>query len=499
MADFSEVMVSNVAGAYHNPDSSTGCYWPPHMDTLPSTGVVVLVDVLLGGPASVEQTLQPNTPIPLTLADLKRAGGIRRYAGLTFHHVDRYTVDVWIGTAASGADRRTAERVLASIRPWTPPPPAPDFGQCEGGWQREAAPTGPLETRVTGIDATSSSDAWAVGSYSHVVQTPSSPSPSGLQGPPVASTPLALHWDGTAWHLALVPDPNLRTIGAYVTGGSSFRDVAAIAPDDVWAVGGGGNFGFTEHFDGTRWSVVESPRANLVNTTLVATDGTGPHDAWAVGSGGPGGEVGAVVEHWDGQRRALSALPDVGTRYTTADDVSASSPTDAWVVGQRWDQALALHWNGTSWRSVTTPEVRTPTLHSVVDLGPTDAWAVGTTYASVSGAGPSHAIIEHWDGTRWSLAALPALAAQSTLDAVSASGPSDVWALGWAGARSGQERTLLLHYDGSRWSLVSSPATSMEQGWYADVSATGGLVWLAGSEGSGVFYLPDRPFLARPC
>ncbi|MDP9343589.1 MAG: hypothetical protein M3Q23_16155 [Actinomycetota bacterium] len=71
------------------------------MDTLPPTGVVVLFDVLLGGPARLEQTLAPDTKLPLTLVDLRPAGGIRRYATVTFHHLNRYSVQVWIGTEAS--------------------------------------------------------------------------------------------------------------------------------------------------------------------------------------------------------------------------------------------------------------------------------------------------------------------------------------------------------------------------------------------------------------
>ena len=77
--------------------------------------------------------------------------------------------------------------------------------------------------------------------------------------------------------------------------------------------------------------------------------------------------------------------------------------------------------------------------------------------------------------------------------------PDDVWALGWGGLKSGQERTLVLHFDGTRWSVVPTPVSSLEEGWYADISADVSQTWLAGSEGSGAFYLPDRPFLARSC
>ena len=62
---------------------------------------------------------------------------------------------------------------------------------------------------------------------------------------------------------------------------------------------------------------------------------------------------------------------------------------------------------------------------------PSDAWAVG--YSSVSGFQP---LIEHWNGSAWSLvegaAAYPA-GRFNRLPAVGALSSSDVWALGVTG------------------------------------------------------------------
>ena len=62
-----------------------------------------------------------------------------------------------------------------------------------------------------------------------------------------------MHWDGTAW--AIVTTPSLGTV-------SLLSGVAAIATNDVWAVGntrvGTANQTLTMHYDGTSWSIVPS-------------------------------------------------------------------------------------------------------------------------------------------------------------------------------------------------------------------------------------------------
>ena len=60
-----------------------------------------------------------------------------------------------------------------------------------------------------------------------------------------------------------------------------------------------------------------------------------------------------------------------------------------------------------------------------------DAWAVGSAGGAAGTNLGSKALIDHWDGAGWSQAAVPAIAAPTAaLDAVSASGPGDAWAVG---------------------------------------------------------------------
>ncbi len=493
-ADFSGAFVSNAPHGVVVPAGSSDACWPPDSGGLPADGVVVGFDLFQGGGPDLDLTLLPDTPLPLQTTDLRLGpDDLWRAESVTFHHLSRYAVLLRSGAALATADRRIADRVIASIRPWNPPRPPARFGECVGGWDREPVPVGPLEAQVRGVDSLAPTDVWAVGRYRHVLIGTPTPSPAIQPGPATATTGLALHWDGHRWR-RVEADPDL-TVGSngIVYGASSFRDVAEISPHDVWAVGSDGEYGLTEHWDGSQWTVVPSPKINFVDSALLAVAGTGPHDAWAVASGGSGQS--AVVEHWDGHRWIVSPLPDLPSRYSSADDVSAFSPADAWVVGQ----SLAVHWDGTAWRVVPTPPARWSWLSGVVDLGPTDAWAVGTSYRDVDGRGPVYPLVEHWDGVRWTLASLPSLPSHVSLSKVSAAAPNDVWAVGWGQESDDTETQVVLHFDGTTWSDVSPPAPTLEQGSFGAVAATEAGAWMVGSDGTETVYRPDRPFVVRSC
>jgi hypothetical protein len=61
------------------------------------------------------------------------------------------------------------------------------------------------------------------------------------------------------------------------------------------------------------------------------------------------------------------------------------------------DRTLALHWNGHSWKQVTTPDAGLDShLDGVCFIPPSGhAWAVG------SSAPPVETLIMHWNGTAW--------------------------------------------------------------------------------------------------
>ncbi|MEV0085708.1 hypothetical protein [Saccharopolyspora sp. NPDC050642] len=114
-----------------------------------------------------------------------------------------------------------------------------------------------------GIGGTEANDIWAVGLKG--VGT----------GDQARTAGAALHWDGRQWQ----ESPSLEVPGWWV----SLEDVLAVAPDDVWAVGDRSSdresYPFVAHWDGTRWSAVETPNEQCRLREITQ----GPDVLWAIG------------------------------------------------------------------------------------------------------------------------------------------------------------------------------------------------------------------------
>jgi hypothetical protein len=148
--------------------------------------------------------------------------------------------------------------------------------------------------------------------------------------------------------------------------------------------------------------------------------------------------------------------------------IAAVSENDVWAVGWAQDpngppfvkRTLVEHFDGSVWSIVRSLDGRNDTqseLHSVSAASANDVWAVGS---SNNGSLPSRTLIEHWDGTQWSIAPSPSPDTQfNELRAVAASSTNDVWAVGYRGGTKTETpiETLILHWDGASWSQVASP------------------------------------------
>jgi hypothetical protein len=268
---------------------------------------------------------------------------------------------------------------------------------------------------------------------------------------------------------------------------NDLRGVTAISAHDAWAVGlyvhgvTGSNTPLTEHWDGEAWSIVPATPPALAGS-LLAVDATSSADVWAVGSSITELQTSAAMAvHWDGEAWEVVDVPSppggefVGTVLT---DVVAIAPDDAWAVGY-WslvtDQPpspLIEHWDGTAWEVVENPPLETwSELQGVSATGPDDIWAVGNTEVPVGPDLVERALIEHWDGTGWSVVRTPFVSRRHpfTLDGVDAGGEQDAWAVGNV-TRGGSVVNLALHWDGERWRRVDTPDPSSEYQLLADVS-----------------------------
>lgn len=267
--------------------------------------------------------------------------------------------------------------------------------------------------------------------------------------------PLIEHWDGTRWQFS--PSPADSTLANLWLNG-----ITAISTDDVWAVGEGG---LIEHWDGANWTVAANPAATGWSGSLTAVSAVSASDIWAVGRLYPStGPVQGFTEHWNGSSWAAVSSPTVGADNVTLTSVSTISSNDVWAVGYVQPtsgpyQPLIEHWDGSSWSIVTCPNpdpANAVILHSVAAAAANDVWAVGEddgTHVS--------AAVEHWDGTGWSIVSMPAPPNVTDVSptAVAVVSSTDVWTVGGAGTGA----PLAEHWDGTSWSSVPIPNNQIDQ------------------------------------
>jgi hypothetical protein len=145
-----------------------------------------------------------------------------------------------------------------------------------------------------------------------------------------------------------------------------------------------------------------------------------------------------------------------GSTFSSLTGVFAASHTEAWAVGQtrvaasgNGFETLIEEWNGSTWSIVpgAPASVSASSLNGVSGTGPSDIWAVGQN--------SSTSFIEHWNGQSWSQVASPASNPPvSQLNAVSADSPTDAWAGGSAmNANNTGLTPLIEHWNGTQWSV----------------------------------------------
>ena len=244
------------------------------------------------------------------------------------------------------------------------------------------------------------------------------------------------------WQVDSSPNPAGSTF-------SSLTGVFAASHTEAWAVGqtsvaasGNGFETLIEEWNGSTWSIVPGAPASASASSLNGVSGTGPSDIWAVGQNSST----SFIEHWNGQSWSQVASPASDPPVSQLNAVSADSPTDAWAGGSAMNAnntgltPLIEHWNGTQWSVSPSVFVNNGRILSIAAISPTDVWAL-------SSAGKFPSVIEHWNGSTWSTVSLPV---SGTLHGLSAVSANDVWAVGNGG--------VILNWNGTQWSQVANPA-----------------------------------------
>ena len=217
---------------------------------------------------------------------------------------------------------------------------------------------------------------------------------------------------------------------------------------------------------GTGWSVVPSYTFGSLDNILAGVSAASATDAWAVGAYYPSSAnvLATLAEHFDGTRWTAYPLPNVGAQENVLLAVSMpSAGMTAWAVGYyvsgRFQQkTLIEHFNGSRWSVVPSlsPGALQNILFGVAAISDSDVWAVGGQQDS---NGLWHTLTEHWNGSEWLVVdAIDAGANGNQFYAISAVASDNVYAVGQQAGGEFPNLPLIEHWNGESWKVVPSPA-----------------------------------------
>jgi hypothetical protein len=348
-------------------------------------------------------------------------------------------------------------------------------------WFVVSSPNLTNDNQLYATTAVSASDVWAVG-YAY--------NASAVQ------LTLAEHWNGTAWSIIPTPNPGTSTKCGTGYSGSALTGVARVSSTNVWAVGyicGLQSKTLTEHWNGSKWTVVSSPNETGADaSTLVAVAALSANNVWAVGNYKAFNQYqwDTLIEHWDGTKWSIVSSPNVpGADKNFLYAVAGVSATDVWAVGYSeggtvgaTDAPLIEHFDGQSWKivpSVYPSPSPFNALYGIAALSANNIWAVG--YANENSQGKNgQALIEHWDGTRWSLMNSPIAGNATLLLSIAALSSTNIWAVGYIQTSTVQFLPVTEHWNGTSWSVVTPPDPGKVAQLFSTTTANG-RVWAVGA------------------
>ncbi len=329
------------------------------------------------------------------------------------------------------------------------------------------------------------------------------------------------HYNGQTWTQAHLPAP------ADAAGNSvSLEMFHMLSPSEGWAIAsytpgssatsaGAINRLAFYRYDGTAWRVEPAEKAATVGGSVPTGNGayavqftgisaTPGGDVWATGylqtqdaNGNPSSTTGYIYHRVGGVWRLAQTLSG-----DVLSGIAMSGPSSGWIIGQSvkvvqeggnispykvtQTAPIALGWNGGRWSPAAIPQPdqtqQGMQLNQIVATSPSNVWVVGsangTSYTAGSPYASDSTYLIHYDGSRWSRASLPQIAAinpthdptvinQMTFQNIALTPSGDLWMAGnlWVGPNHiNQYFPLLYRYSGGQWNSIPLPATTSTGG-----------------------------------
>ena len=272
-------------------------------------------------------------------------------------------------------------------------------------------------------------------------------------------------WATSVWTIS--SSPNVPMSNDYLRGVSCVSVVSCEAVGFRSGTSGtGANRTLVESWNGANWSVVPSKNPSSEGDSLSGISCTSSDFCMAVGEYSRGTSTDSplhtLIESWNGSIWSVIPSPGVGASSSWLDGVSCVSVDSCTAVGGSPLHTLIESWNGTEWSVVRSPIPgrNGGALASVSCVAVSSCVAVGQYSGSIT-----LTLIEAWDGTQWSQVSSPSVGPYgSYLNGVSCASETSCQAVGYhqvgTGIASGDTRALIESWDGSRWSVVQTPRSN---------------------------------------
>ncbi|MGH2637289.1 MAG: hypothetical protein ACRDHU_14250, partial [Actinomycetota bacterium] len=277
---------------------------------------------------------------------------------------------------------------------------------CEAGWNVVQSPNagGEVDNGLSGLAVVSPNDIWAVGNF-------------GTYGGQRST--LAEHWNGSSWSVVPTPNGANEVNWLLSADAVSSNNVWAVGYSATNPPEQSFRRTLIERWNGSSWSVIPSPNptpplsgGGPVSNELYGVAAVSANDVWAVGTSVDFGAGQTLIVHWNGSAWSVVPSPSPG-EFGWLRSVSAVSANDVWAVGTHYVNGLSvtliLHWNGSAWSVVPSPNDGpfTQELFRVRAVSANDVWAVGYHLAVFGVNQVYQTTILHWNGSAWSVVPSP--------------------------------------------------------------------------------------------
>lgn len=306
---------------------------------------------------------------------------------------------------------------------------------------------------LSGVGFVSPTNVWAVGSMGDFYHSQ------------FVFKTLIEHWNGASW--SVYPSPN---IGPY---DNALRQISVIAANNIWAVGdhatdntrrGLANRALIEHWNGAGWRVVPAANPGPYANALTGVAAVSQANVWAVGQYQAAGSARTLTmtERWDGTQWKFVPSPNPGRTSNNLAGVVAFSANNIWAAGtysndNTHDRTLIEHWNGASWSVVASPNATSfpNDLLSISGSSANDIWAVGYHYTNPGNV--NFALIEHWNGAKWSIIKHADPGEDDGLLGVISVSHNIAWTVGYSDYGHNIVKPLIESWNGTQWSIMQGP------------------------------------------